>query len=163
MTGLSVPQIARLIRMYRRNGTVEPRPYRRHVFPTKYTGQDTTLLAEVDRAHERLSGPATRCILRREYQEFGKEEYVRLAQISTAHLYNLRHSTSYRKQAAVFEPTRPNPISIAERRKPDPQGQPGFLRVDTVHQGDWEGAREWRRRSCWLWRSFGFLVFVLSI
>ena len=23
----------------------------------------------------------------------------------------------------------------------DPQGTPGFLRVDTVHQGDWEGGR----------------------
>jgi ATP-dependent Lhr-like helicase len=38
-----------------RNGTVEPRPYRRHSFPTKYTGQDTTLLAEVDRASRSFS------------------------------------------------------------------------------------------------------------
>jgi hypothetical protein len=40
--------------------------------------------------------------------------------------------------AAVFEPTRPSGVSIAERRRPEPHGQPGFLRVDTVHQGDWE-------------------------
>jgi len=32
-------------------------------------------------------------------------------------------------------------VSIGERRKPDPQGRPGFLRVDTVHQGDWDGAK----------------------
>jgi transposase InsO family protein len=37
----------------------------------------------------------------------------------------------------VFEVTRPNPVSIAERRRPEPHGRPGFLRVDTVHQGDW--------------------------
>jgi hypothetical protein len=28
-----------------------------------------------------------------------------------------------------------------ERRRPDPQGQPGYLRVDTVHQGDLDGAK----------------------
>src|SRR5216684_6308317 len=32
MTGLSVPQIARLIGMYRESGKVEARPYRRHSF-----------------------------------------------------------------------------------------------------------------------------------
>jgi transposase InsO family protein len=32
-------------------------------------------------------------------------------------------------------------VSIAERRRPEPQGRPGYLRVDTVHQGDWEGAK----------------------
>ena len=65
----------------------------------------------------------------------------KLAQISVAHLYNLRHSAAYRKVAAVFEPTRPSPVSIAERRRPDPRGEPGYLRVDTVHQGDCEGEK----------------------
>jgi hypothetical protein len=88
-----------------------------------------------------LSGPATQCILKREHQEFGKKDFVRLAGISVSHLYNLRASLLYRKHAAVFESTRPSPVSIGERRKPDPQGQPGFLRVDTVHPGDWNGAK----------------------
>jgi hypothetical protein len=43
--------------------------------------------------------------------------------------------------AAVFAPTRPSPVSIAERRRPDPRGEPGYLRVDTVHQGDWDGEK----------------------
>lgn len=30
---------------------------------------------------------------------------------------------------------------IGEPRGPDPQGQPGYLPVDTVHQGDLEGAK----------------------
>src|ERR1039458_8905443 len=38
-------------------------------------------------------------------------------------------------------PGGPSPVSIGERGKPDPQGRPGFLRVDTVHQGDWDGAK----------------------
>jgi hypothetical protein len=41
----------------------------------------------------------------------------------------------------VFEPTRPSAIAIGERRRPDPHGRPGFLRVDTVHQGDQAGAK----------------------
>jgi predicted DNA-binding transcriptional regulator AlpA len=141
VTGLSLPQVTRLIQSYVRTGKVEAKRCRRRRFPIKYTGPDVALLAEVDGAHERLSGPATRCILKREYEEFGKPEFARLAGISVSHLYNLRHSVGYRKQVSVFEPTRPSAVSIGERRKPDPQGQPGFLRVDTVHQGDWDGAK----------------------
>ena len=141
VTGLSASQMTRLIRRYLDTGGVREQPYQRHRFATRYTEQDIALLAEVDRVHERLSGPATRCILRREYEQFGRKEYARLAHISVAHLYNLRHSARYRNQAAVYEPTRPTPITIGERRKPDPQGRPGFLRVDTVHQGDWDGAK----------------------
>jgi transposase InsO family protein len=139
MTGLSLAQTARLIQMYIETGTVELRGYRRHEFASKYTDGDVRLLAAVDRAHERLSGPATCCILQREYERFGKPEYARLAEISVSHLYNLRNGPLYRKQAAVYVPTRPTPVAIGERRKPDPQGRPGFLRIDTVHQGDWDG------------------------
>jgi len=32
--------------------------------------------------------------------------------------------------------TRPAKVSIGERRKPAPNGVPGYLRIDTVHQGD---------------------------
>jgi len=32
--------------------------------------------------------------------------------------------------------TQARQVSIAERRNPDPRGQPGYLRVDTVHQGN---------------------------
>lgn len=141
MTGLSVAQVTRLIRKYRQTGTVTLQPYRRRRFRRKYTDRDITLVADVDRAHQWLSGPATRHILRREYERFGKKEFARLAGISSAHLYNLRRSLRYRKVAAVFEPTRPSPVSIGERRRPEPQGRAGYLRVDTVHQGDWEGTK----------------------
>ena len=70
-----------------------------------------------------------------------KAEYACLAEISVAHLYNLRRSPGYRKLAAKWEPTRPTATSIGERRRPDPQGQPGYLRIDTVHQGDWNGVK----------------------
>lgn len=141
VTGMSAAQITRLIRAFLDHGVVRVEPYQRHCFGARYTPEDVALLAEVDRAHERLSGPATRRILEREYQQYGDKRYERLAQISVAHLYNLRASARYRNQAAVFEATRPTSIAIGERRKPNPQGRPGFLRVDTVHQGDWDGAK----------------------
>lgn len=140
-TGKSPSQMTRLIRSYLDTGKVEAKAYRRHKFSARYTAADVALLAEVDRVHERLSGPATRCILQREWKQFGQPCYERLAGISVAHLYHLRHSAAYRRQAAVFEPTRPQGVSIGERRRPDPRGQPGFLRVDTVHQGDWDGVK----------------------
>ena len=117
------------------------RPYQRHRFATQYTAEDIALLAGVDRDHGRLSGPATRRILERAYQRFGEKQYERLAQISVAHLYNLRASARYRNQAAVFEPTQSTTTAIGQRRKPDPQGRPGYLRVDTVHQGDHDGTK----------------------
>jgi transposase InsO family protein len=141
VAGLGMAQITRLIRAHARTGKVEAKIYRRQRFAIKYTATDVALLAQVDRAHERLSGPATRHILQREYAEFGDRKFTRLAEISVAHLYNLRSSAAYRKVAAVFEPTRPSPVSIAERRRPDPRGEPGYLRVDTVHQGDCEGQK----------------------
>jgi transposase InsO family protein len=142
ITGRSRSQITRLIRRYLDSGSVREKPYRRRQeFPVRYRDADIALLAEMDRAHERLSGPATCWLLKRAYEQFSQQKYVRLAGISVAHLYNLRNSVRYRKQAVMFEPTRPTAVSIGDRRKPDPQGRPGFLRVDTVHQGDWDGAK----------------------
>jgi transposase len=141
VTGLSLPQITRLIRSYRNDGEICVHAGARRGFPVKYTGEDLELLIEADRAHQRLSGPATRRIFQREWQVFGRKEYARLAEISAAHLYNLRHSVGYRQRAAEFTQTNPSPIAIGERRRPDPQGRPGYLRVDTVHQGDWEGEK----------------------
>ena len=141
VTGLSLPQITRLIRQYRQSGVVESKAYRRRRFPTKYTDRDVEVLAQVDQAHGWLSGPATVRIIKREFEQYGKTEYARLAEISVAHLYNLRRSARYRKRTTEWKPTQPSAMAIGERRKPDPQDRPGFLRVDTVHQGDWEGTK----------------------
>jgi IS30 family transposase len=72
---------------------------------------------------------------------YGKAEFERLAAISNGHLYNLRRHPRYRQGRTKYEKTRPTPVAIEERRRPDPMGQPGYLRVDTVHQGDTENAK----------------------
>jgi transposase InsO family protein len=141
MTGLSRAQAARLIRCYQRGDTVQPRVYRRHRFPARYTPADIERLAAVDEAHETLSGPATQKILQRALHEFHDARYERLARLSVAQLYRLRKSRTYRQRRVSYQPTRPTQVAIGERRKPDPQNRPGYLRVDTVHQGDLDGVK----------------------
>jgi transposase InsO family protein len=136
MTGLSRAQVTRLIARFSATGQVRPTVYLRRRFPERYTRADIELLASVDEAHETLSGPATRRILEREVELYGNQQYTRLAAISVAHLYNLRKSRRYRERRLNYIKTRPAAVSIAERRKPDPRGRPGYLRLDTVHQGD---------------------------
>ncbi len=136
MTGMSRAQVTRLIARYTATGRIRPTIYRRRRFAQRYTRADIELLASVDEAHETLSGPATRRILEREVQLYGKQEYVRLAAISVAHLYNLRKSRRYHERRLNYTRTRPAAVSIGERRKPQPEGRPGYLRLDTVHQGD---------------------------
>lgn len=141
MTGLSRAQVTRLIADYLSTGRVKAVAYQRTRFPTRYTARDVELLAYVDKAHGNLSGPATRRILEREYKEYGQAAFARLAAISVAHLYRFRNCEAYRKRNTSYQPTRPTPIPIGERRKPQPQGSPGYLRIDTVHQGDQDGRK----------------------
>jgi transposase InsO family protein len=136
MTGLSRAQATRLVGLFRTTGQVRARPSGGYRFQSRYTPSDIALLASVDLAHDRLSGPATRHILRREFEVYKKPGFERLARISNGQLYNLRQRPAYRQRALHYEKTRPIAVSIGERRKPDPQQRPGFLRIDTVHQGD---------------------------
>lgn len=95
----------------------------------------------MDEAHETLSGPATKRILEREHREYGKPEYERLAGISVAHLYNLRKQRRYHERRLNYSKTWPTQVAIGKRRRPQPEGQPGYLRIDTVHQGDLDGIK----------------------
>jgi len=139
LTGLSRAQLTRLIGRWVANREIQTLPRQRPRFPRRYTSTDIALLARVDAAHGDLSGPAVRRILQREYQVYGQAQFQRLADLSVAHFYNLRRSEAYRRRRIRVQPTRAKKVAIAERRKPEPRGQPGYLRVDTVHQGLHDG------------------------
>jgi transposase InsO family protein len=141
MTGLSVPQVTRLIGQYLHTGQVREKGYRRHHFPRRYRDDDVILLAGVDTAHGCLSGPATKRILQREYEVFGRSAFARLAELSVSHLYNLRQTTTYRRRCLVMGKTSPTTVAIGERRRPSPDGRPGYLRIDTVHQPERDGEK----------------------
>jgi len=140
-TGFSRPQMNRLLQRKLLNGNLEAPGRKRNRFAPTYTREDVELLAETDNAHERLSGPATKAILIREHEVYGDIRFGRLKGISSSHIYNLRGSPAYRAKALTLGKTKAVNIAIGVRRKPNPDGKPGHLRVDTVHQGDYEGAK----------------------
>lgn len=141
MSGLRRAQVTRLIARYLRGEEVRPRRYRRHRFPRRYTREDIAVLAAVDELHQSLSGPATQKLLQRAYYDFGEANCQRLARLSVAQLYRLRQSRTYRELRVSYQSTRPTAVAIGERRRPEPNGRPGYLRVDTVHQGDLDGVK----------------------
>jgi len=141
ISGYSRAQIARLIKQYQKTGRIQRRQRTVKGFTSKYTWEDIRLLAQLDELHGTLSGPATKKLCERAWQVFKQGQYQRLAGISVSHLYNLRRSTPYSRQRGTVDKTRPVQNSIGERRKPRPQGRPGYIRVDTVHQGDWDGTK----------------------
>jgi transposase InsO family protein len=136
VSGLSRAQITRLVRQYLQHGRVRRAQRTARPFRTRYTQGDVRALAELDERHGTLSGPATKKLCERAFALFGERRYERLATISVAHLYTLRQRPAYTGRRRHFEKTRPTRVAIGQRRKPQPNGQPGFIRLDTVHQGD---------------------------
>ena len=144
LSGYSRAQITRLVARWV-SGKRLVKEYRapEHSFARRYTPADVALLAEVDRAMNTLSGPATACVLRRQRDVFDDERFARLGSISVGHLYNLRNSAGYRAQRVMVSKTQPakRGADIGVRRAPAPEGRPGFIRIDSVHQGDWDGTK----------------------
>jgi len=143
LSGYSRAQVTRLVsRWVARQPLVKQYRAPQHAFARRYTAADVALLAQVDSTLESLSGPATVCVLRRQRDVFGDARFARLGSISSAHLYNLRGSKGYRAQRVVLTKTRPTKtITIGTRKAPTPQGRPGFIRIDSVHQGDLDGTK----------------------
>ena len=138
MMGLSDSQVTRLIKQKKEKRIVCLSSRKKHTFPKKFGPHEIALLIETDNLHSRISGPATKEILKREYELFKNNEYRIISQISTSHIYNLRMTRQYESHSLTVKKTCAVSIKIGERRKPNPYGQPGFLRVDSVHQGDLE-------------------------
>lgn len=142
VSGYSRQQITRLVKRGAGQLPLAKR-YRasRTGFARTYTNADVRLLGATDTLHGTLSGLATRKLMERAYYLFADARYARLATISVAHLYNLRKRTGYLRYRQTWTKTRPVTIPIGERRAPAPNNQPGYLRVDSVHQGDLDGAK----------------------
>ena len=95
VTGLSRAQLTRLLAQHRVTGSIaDRRGAPRRPFPRRYTSIDIGLLAELDRLHGTLSGPAARKLCARAYHRFGDRRFERLAGISNG----LRHSTTYQRR-----------------------------------------------------------------
>ena len=142
VSGYSRQQHTRLVKRGGERGPLTKRYHgSRTSFARTYTRADVRLLAATDTLHGTLSGLATKKLMERAYYLFADARYARLAHISVAHLYNLRQQTDYQRQRRVWTKTRPVTNAIGQRRAPRPNNQPGYLRVDSVCQGDLDGAK----------------------
>ena len=142
VTGFSRAQVGRCIKQFIDAGAIRDRRRAPAVpFARRYTTEDIRLLAEMDVLHGTLSGTTTRKLCERAFKVHGDVRFERLAGISNGHLYNLRQHKTYQSKRGSFDKTRPTKVNIGERRKPAPDGRPGYLRVDSVHQGDLDGIK----------------------
>ena len=143
VTDYSRQQLTRMIKQYCKQGYLKRRQKTVNGFETRYTQEDIRLLAQIDRLHETPNGLRVKKLCERAHQLFGQSEYERLASISVSHLYNLRHSTPYQHVRRHFDKTTraQKGAIIGTRKKPIPNGKPGYIRIDTVHQGDLDGVK----------------------
>jgi hypothetical protein len=136
VTGYSRQQVTRLIKQYKNTGYIKHHHVAVKKFKTIYTSADIHLIAKMDELHEMPCGHAIKKLCERAFLVFNEKQYERLSHISVSHLYNLRKSATYARVRSYFSKTKPKASSIGVRRKPKPEGCPGYIRIDTVHQGD---------------------------
>jgi transposase InsO family protein len=137
MTGYSRAQVTRLIGQYLHSGYVQVTEYQRHRFGRKYDDRDLKLLASTDELHEFPNGNMIKTILTRLAKS--SPQYQNIHQISVSHIYNLRNKPAYQRITKRFQKTKSKygrRLPIGQRQKPQPLGRPGFIRIDSVHQGD---------------------------
>ena len=179
-SGYSRAQITRLVARWQRNRLAAVPLAKRYRCPSvpfarKYTSADIELLVEMDKANEDVCGPAIAHLLQRAYRTYGDPRYERLADLSVSHLYNLRKTAGYQGQRKSFTSTRPVCNAIGVRKAPGPEGRAGFVRIDTVHQGDLDGLKgvyhipcvdavsQWQVQACVQGISEVYLLPVLAL
>lgn len=143
VTGYGERQLKRLIKKWKKKGLRYEKQKSRGAALPRYKPADIALLIKTDILHRTPNGNAVREIFKREFFTFEKEEYENIAKISVSHIYNIRKTKrQYLSSEAVrYSKTCPTSANIGERRKPSPEGKPGYLRIDSVHQGDFLGEK----------------------
>lgn len=141
MTGYSDAQVDRLIAQKKRQGRIVKQERTQPTFPRIYTAKDIALLVEVDNAEQRRTGGAVKQTFVEMYTLYGDSRFERLSKISVSHIYNLRGTRQYESGTLIYTKTNPTAVAIGMRMKPSPEGRPGFIRVDSVHQGDLDKAK----------------------
>lgn len=132
----SRPQLNRLISQHRQTGHIKWHPARGNGFERRYTDADIRRLAQIDKLHGSPSGAVVKKLCERAFQLFNQADYRTLSVISVAQIYRFRQTTTYQRQHLQHHKTQATKGNIGERKKPAPNDTPGYLRIDTVHQGD---------------------------
>ena len=128
-TNYSKSHLKRTVKKWKK-GILFYNPIRkRNKFSFKYFPDDIALLIKTDVLHNHLSGEATKRILTREFEKFKKIEYGNISHISASHIYNIRNNNRQynSSEAKFFKRTNAIQTNIGVRRKPEPNGKPGYL------------------------------------
>jgi hypothetical protein len=136
MTGYSGGNIDKLISRKKKLGVVRLKERTQNTFETFYTNEDIVLLAKVVNVYRGQNGQAIKTVLSEMYTIYKDNRFQRLAHLSTSHLYNLKQKEVYKTYSLTYTKTNPVSTNIGVRVKPEPDGKPGYVRVDSVHQGD---------------------------
>jgi hypothetical protein len=136
MTGYSDGAVDRLISRKKKFGKIFVKERTQNIFPKFYEGNDIELLAEVSNVTLNQNGHALKAMCKSMYLDFSDLRFEKLSKISVSHLYNLKKTNIYEHKSLFYTKTNPVRRNIGERRKPQSNGIPGHLRVDSVHQGD---------------------------
>ena len=136
MTGYSEGAVDKLIARKKKIGLIIVKERTQNRFVTFYEPRDILLLADVNNFTLHQNGRALSEMCKSMYNDFNDLRFENLAHISVSHLYNLKKTRIFESKYLHYTETDSTKRNIGERRKPRPDGIPGYIRVDSVHQGD---------------------------
>lgn len=135
-SGYTASHVDHLIARWKRHAVLRRKKRTQPEFERVYTPADIVLLADVALAYRHQNGKALKGVCNDMYHVYNDLRFERLAKISVSRLYDLKKTNMFVSRAGVYTKTRPVALPIGERKKPFPEGKPGYIRVDSVHQGD---------------------------
>lgn len=135
-SGYTASHVDHLIAQYRKRGKIRRGKRTQPTFKRVYTSEDIVLLAEVAEAYNQQNGKALKRVCAEMYTRYRDTRFERLQHISVSRLYDLKKTETFKKNTLVYTKTKPTTVNIGERKKPASEGKPGYIRVDSVHQGD---------------------------
>ncbi|KKW05613.1 MAG: hypothetical protein UY39_C0055G0005 [Candidatus Kaiserbacteria bacterium GW2011_GWC2_49_12] len=143
VTGYEDRHAKRLIKRWKKHGLRYAKRKSVGASVCVYKPKDIDLLIKTDILHRTPNGLSVKALLMREAVTFGNSRYQTIANISVSHIYNLRKNNRQYLSSDAMSYTKTKAVStnIGERKKPMPYGKPGFIRVDSVHQGDRGGEK----------------------
>ena len=141
VTGLSHDRVKKLAVKYLKGKLRVNKYVRVSSFKKKYLTEDILLLIHTDNIHSHLNGHAIKTILKDEFELYGNNEYENISKISVSHIYNIRTSIFYQRRSRIYSSTKSTTVKIGERKPLSSNTLPGYLNVDTVHQGDRNGEK----------------------
>ena len=143
-TEYSRSQITRLIKREKETSTLKyGKGKKRNRFKKSTPRKMLNFSAEADNAYRRMSGDAMRKVFEDEFKMYGKkriQKFVKISHGPTSIVFALPTHTK-REVSLTVERTISVSRSIGIRKKPQPNGKPGYIRADTVHQGDLDGVK----------------------